>query len=149
MNRFGAPRAPTLSAVVWIGGLITISIGLTQLINGRAAFLHVGAMMATIMAGNVFWTIVPSQRELVKSVAEGSSAVCVLFDNYFVAGGMRTLLMTWMTPLEAITSAVTTCALLTKTFPPLTRIASLPSSRVMTSFSCTTFATVSWPLWSW
>lgn len=74
MNRFVAPRLPTVAAVVWIGGLIAIAIALTQLINGRAAFLHVGAMMATIMAGNVVFTIVPSQRELVKSVAEGASA---------------------------------------------------------------------------
>ena len=74
MNRFVAPRAPTLSAVVWLGGLTAISIALTQLINGRAAFLHVGAMLATIMAGNVFWTIVPSQRELVKSVNEGGES---------------------------------------------------------------------------
>jgi uncharacterized membrane protein len=74
MNRFVAPRFPLLSAVVWLGGLIAIAIALTQLINGRAAFLHVGAMMGTIMAGNVVFTIVPSQRELVKSVAEGMSA---------------------------------------------------------------------------
>lgn len=74
MNRFIAPKLPTVSAVVWIGGMIAIAIALTQLINGRAAFLHVGAMMATIMAGNVFWTIVPSQRALVKSVDEGASA---------------------------------------------------------------------------
>ncbi|MBA3646738.1 MAG: urate hydroxylase PuuD [Gemmatimonadaceae bacterium] len=74
MNRFVAPKAPTVSAAVWIGGLIAIAILLTQLIDGRAAFLHVGAMMATIMAGNVFWTIVPSQRELVNSVDEGGAS---------------------------------------------------------------------------
>src|SRR5206468_1279455 len=38
---------------------------------GRAAFLHVGAMLGTIMAGNVVFTIVPSQRELVRSVEQG------------------------------------------------------------------------------
>jgi uncharacterized membrane protein len=74
MNRFVAPKAPTVAAVIWVGGLIAIAIGLTQAISGRAAFLHVGAMMATIMAGNVVFTIVPSQRELVKSVAQGMSA---------------------------------------------------------------------------
>ena len=74
MNRFIAPKLPTASAVIWICGLIAIAIALTQLINGRAAFLHVGAMMATIMAGNVVFTIVPSQRALVKSVEEGVSA---------------------------------------------------------------------------
>lgn len=73
MNRFVAPRAPTTSAIVWIAGLIVISIALTRLLSGRAAFLHVGAMLGTIMAGNVFFTIVPSQRELVTSVEKGQS----------------------------------------------------------------------------
>jgi uncharacterized membrane protein len=73
MNRFVAPRAPTISAIVWIAGLIVISIALTRLLSGRAAFLHVGAMLGTIMAGNVFFTIVPSQRELVASVEKGQS----------------------------------------------------------------------------
>ena len=44
------------------------------MLSGPAAFVHVGAMLATIMAGNVFWTIVPSQRELVASVAGGRGA---------------------------------------------------------------------------
>jgi uncharacterized membrane protein len=72
MQRFVAPRAPGIAAFVWIAGLTAISIELTQLLSGRAAFLHVGAMLGTIMAANVFFTIVPSQRELVASVAAGS-----------------------------------------------------------------------------
>lgn len=73
MNRFVAPRAPAVSATVWIAGLIAISIALTRLLSGRAAFLHVGAMLGTIMAANVFFTIIPSQRELVASVERGQS----------------------------------------------------------------------------
>ena len=73
MNRFVAPRAAVTSAVVWVAGLVVISIALTRLLSGRAAFLHVGAMLGTIMAGNVFFTIVPSQRELVASVERGQS----------------------------------------------------------------------------
>lgn len=68
MQRLVAPRAPVLAATVWIAGLVAISIELTRLLSGRAAFLHVGAMLGTIMAGNVFLTIVPSQRALVASV---------------------------------------------------------------------------------
>jgi len=71
MNRFVAPRAPLVAAVAWVGGLIAIAVALTRLLNGHAAFLHVGAMMGTIMAGNVVFTIVPSQRELIASVARG------------------------------------------------------------------------------
>ncbi|MEP6493295.1 MAG: urate hydroxylase PuuD [bacterium] len=68
MQRLVAPRAPTLAAAVWIVLFIAITVVLTQLLSGRAAFLHVGAMLGTIMAGNVFFTIVPSQRELVASI---------------------------------------------------------------------------------
>ena len=71
MQRLVAPRAPALATAVWIAGLGAISIGLTRLLSGRAAFLHVGAMLGTIMAANVVFTIVPSQRELIASVAGG------------------------------------------------------------------------------
>jgi uncharacterized membrane protein len=71
MQRVVAPRAPAFAAVLWISGLVAIAIALTQLLSGRAAFLHVGAMLGTIMAGNVVLTIVPSQRQLVASLAEG------------------------------------------------------------------------------
>jgi uncharacterized membrane protein len=74
MQRFVAPRAPRIAVAVWITGLAAIAIALTQLLNGRAAFLHVGAMLGTIMAANVVFTIVPSQRELVASVSEGRGA---------------------------------------------------------------------------
>jgi uncharacterized membrane protein len=74
MQRFVAPRAPRVAVTIWIISLTAIAIALTQLLNGRAAFLHVGAMLGTIMAANVVFTIVPSQRELVASVAEGRGA---------------------------------------------------------------------------
>jgi uncharacterized membrane protein len=74
MQRVVAPRAPALAVAVWLTGLVAIAIALTQLLSGRAAFLHVGAMLGTIMAGNVAMTIVPSQRKLEKSVIEGRGA---------------------------------------------------------------------------
>ncbi len=45
--------------------------GLTQLLSGRAAFIHVGAVLGTLMAGNVAMHIIPSQRELVRATVEG------------------------------------------------------------------------------
>jgi uncharacterized membrane protein len=66
-----AESAPVVATAIWIVALTTISVALTQLLSGRAAFLHVGAMLGTIMAGNVAHTIVPSQRALVRSVQEG------------------------------------------------------------------------------
>lgn len=93
MQRGLTGRAPRIAAVIWMTGLTAISIALTQLLSGRAAFLHVGAMLGTIMAMNVAHTIVPSQRQLIASVGEGriaDSAVSArakhvsIHNNYFV-----------------------------------------------------------------
>jgi uncharacterized membrane protein len=73
-NQFVAPRSPKLSATIWIIGLLAISFALTRYLNGRAAYLHIGAMLGTIMATNVARTILPSQRELVASIDEGRGA---------------------------------------------------------------------------
>ena len=76
-----APLSTRVATAIWIVALAAIAIALTQLLNGRAAFLHVGAMLATIMAGNVGETIVPSQKALVRSVAEGGASSQELSDR--------------------------------------------------------------------
>ncbi|MDO5769268.1 MAG: urate hydroxylase PuuD [Psychrobacter sp.] len=42
-----------------------------QLFSDRAAYIHVGAVLGTIMAGNVFFGIMPAQRALVQCVRDG------------------------------------------------------------------------------
>ena len=74
VQRAIGPRAPTLGNAILLVAFAGIVYALTHLLSGRAAFLHVGAMLASIMAGNVAMTIVPSQRDLVKSVATGGRA---------------------------------------------------------------------------
>jgi uncharacterized membrane protein len=69
VQRVVGPRAPALANAVLVVAFVGGAYALTHLLSGRAAFLHVGAMLASIMAGNVAMTIIPSQRELVKSVA--------------------------------------------------------------------------------
>lgn len=73
MNRLVAPKTPAVATAAWILGLAVIAMGLLRMLNGRAAFLHVGAMLGTIMAANVLFTIVPSQRGLVESVSVGGA----------------------------------------------------------------------------
>ena len=73
MQRWLAPLYARVATALWLAGLIAIAIADTQLLSGRAAFLHVGAMLGTIMAANVFFTIIPSQHELVRSVVEGGA----------------------------------------------------------------------------
>jgi len=48
-----------------------LSYGLTQIFSARGAYMHMGAIIGTIMAGNVFFGIMPSQRALVKAVEAG------------------------------------------------------------------------------
>lgn len=45
--------------------------GLCSLLPARAAFLHFGAMLGTIMALNVFFVIIPGQQALVAAAREG------------------------------------------------------------------------------
>ena len=54
--------------------LVFVSIvawGLCQIFSGRGAYLHFGAMLGTIMVANVFFVIMPGQRDLVAAKAEG------------------------------------------------------------------------------
>ena len=52
--------------------LITaVSWGLLQIFSPRAVFLQVGAMLGTIMASNVFFRIIPSQRHMLAATAAG------------------------------------------------------------------------------
>jgi uncharacterized membrane protein len=44
--------------------------GLCQLFSGRGAFIHFGAVLGTIMVANVFFVIIPAQKELVAAVRE-------------------------------------------------------------------------------
>jgi uncharacterized membrane protein len=43
----------------------------TRLLSGRAAFLHVGAMLGTLMVANVWMHIVPAQREMIAATRAG------------------------------------------------------------------------------
>jgi uncharacterized membrane protein len=51
--------------------LIAVSYGLAHLLSGRAAYIHVGAMLGTLMTANVWFYVVPSQRELVAATKAG------------------------------------------------------------------------------
>jgi uncharacterized membrane protein len=43
----------------------------TRVLSGRAAFLHVGATMGTIMVANVWMHILPAQRRMIAAAREG------------------------------------------------------------------------------
>jgi len=60
-----------LGAVICYGLLVALTYGLTQVMSGRAAFMHVGATMGTIMVANVWMRILPGQRRMVAAAKEG------------------------------------------------------------------------------
>ncbi len=63
-------KKPVLLSAILFFGLVGAAYGLSQVFSGRGAYIHVGAMIGTIMVGNVFRVIIPSQRNLVKAIAE-------------------------------------------------------------------------------
>jgi uncharacterized membrane protein len=59
---FGTVIFVFLVAAAWV---------LTQLLSGRAAYIHVGAMIGTIMVANVAMVIIPGQRKMVNEMIAG------------------------------------------------------------------------------
>jgi len=65
-----------LSRQEWLPGLIIfawfvlLAWILSTWLSGRAAYIHVGAAIGTIMVANVFCVIIPAQKDLVKAVTE-------------------------------------------------------------------------------
>jgi len=66
-----AAKSPVVGAAVSYAALVALAWGLTRLLNGRAAYLHLGAMMGTIMTLNVWLRILPAQKKLVAAIAAG------------------------------------------------------------------------------
>nr|MDQ2734865.1 urate hydroxylase PuuD [Pseudomonadota bacterium] len=69
---FGERRNGDLVVGVLVFAFIVFAAWLScHLFAGRAAFLLVGAMMATTMTGNVAMVIIPGQRKVVAALREG------------------------------------------------------------------------------
>ncbi|MBM3539694.1 MAG: cysteine desulfurase [Alphaproteobacteria bacterium] len=59
-----------LSAVVF-AFIVAAAWLFQQVFSGRGALMHVGALMATIMTGNVFLNIIPNQKKVVAALIAG------------------------------------------------------------------------------
>jgi uncharacterized membrane protein len=60
----------TLSIVVY-ALLVAAAWGYAQVFGGRAAYIHVGALIGTIMVWNVFFHIIPGQKRMVDAIRAG------------------------------------------------------------------------------
>ena len=58
----------TVFAIFLVAFLSIASWLATQWFSGRGAYIHVGGLIGTIMAGNVFFNIMPGQRKMVDAV---------------------------------------------------------------------------------
>ena len=79
-------------ALVGFALMILAAWGLCHVFNSRAAYIHVGALIGTMMAGNVFFVIIPGQKKMVEAGRKGepvdpqlgkNAGLRSLHNNYF------------------------------------------------------------------
>ncbi len=64
-------KRPTMFLAVMFAIMVAAAYGLSQVLNPRAAYIHIGAMLGTMMAGNVFFVIIPNQKKMVAAAEDG------------------------------------------------------------------------------
>ena len=57
----------------WLAVLGAAAFALTHIFSDLGAFMHVGAMIGTVMAANVFFVIIPNQKKVVAQVLAGQT----------------------------------------------------------------------------
>lgn len=60
-----------LFGLIWFIALTIAAYGLSEIFTDRAAFIHVGVIIGTVMAANVFMVIIPNQKKTVTSLLKG------------------------------------------------------------------------------
>jgi uncharacterized membrane protein len=53
--------------------ITAIAYTLVHLLSGRAAYIHLGALLGTIMVLNVWMRILPAQRKMIAAAAAGAA----------------------------------------------------------------------------
>ncbi len=71
-------RSPRLASALSGVLFVLAAWGVTRLFPGRAAFLQLGAMIATVMAGNVWRRIIPAQSQMLAATRAGGAADAAL-----------------------------------------------------------------------
>ena len=66
-------RDTRVFAVVLLVLTSVLAWGLCALFGGRGAYLHFGAVLGTIMAANVFFVIIPGQKQMVAAAERGET----------------------------------------------------------------------------
>jgi uncharacterized membrane protein len=66
-------RSEKLFALIAYLLIVASAYGLTRVLSGRGAYIHVGAMLGTIMAANVWMRILPAQKKMIEAIKAGKS----------------------------------------------------------------------------
>jgi uncharacterized membrane protein len=64
-------RSEKLFALIAYLLIVAAAYGLTRVLSGRAAYIHMGAIFGTIMAANVWMRILPAQRKMIEAIKAG------------------------------------------------------------------------------
>jgi uncharacterized membrane protein len=64
-------RSPKVAGLVSFALIVALAYGLGRVFSGRAAFLHLGAVLGTIMAANVLRRIIPAQAHMLAATRAG------------------------------------------------------------------------------
>jgi uncharacterized membrane protein len=67
------PRSP-IAAAISLVLLAAVTFALCRLLSGRAAFMHVGSLLGTIMVANVWMRILPAQQQMIAATQAGRPA---------------------------------------------------------------------------
>jgi uncharacterized membrane protein len=65
-------QSPVMFVVFSLAMTAIASWGLTHVLSGRAAYIHVGVIFGTIMTANVWFRILPAQRKMLAADATGA-----------------------------------------------------------------------------
>ncbi len=66
-------RSTPLAGAVSVALFAALAYGLTRVFIGRAAYMHLGAVLGTVMVANVWVRILPPQRRMLAAVRRGDA----------------------------------------------------------------------------
>ena len=70
-SRSWAERAVRFTTLLSLVGLVLLCLALNALYSGRGAYIHLGAILGTLMVLNVWLRILPAQQKMIDATASG------------------------------------------------------------------------------
>lgn len=64
-------KSQAAAGAIWFLLLVAAAFGLTRIFSDKAAIIHVGAIIGTVMVANVFLVIIPNQKKAVAAMIAG------------------------------------------------------------------------------